>query len=341
MSKEKTISILKYVLGLGLGGVLLWLALRGIEFEKLKGYFVQANYLWVALALVVALLSHWFRAVRWKMLIKAAGYESNSLNLFAAIMVGYMVNQAVPRAGEVTRVTFGSRTENFPLSVSFGTLVTDRIFDIICLGLLVLFIVLLQFEQINVIMDKAFASGEDAADSGGGWIKWLLIGLPVAGIALWLIFRRQLEKVSLYQRVMKFLKEMWQAVKSVRKMDQPVLFVVYTLAIWICYILMTYLAFWALPDTANLPFMFALTAFTMGGIGMVFPSPGGIGSYHFAIIMSFVAYAGILGMTEDHAQEVGTSIAFIIHTSQLVMMIAVGFLCYLFLVPKLRVAARD
>ncbi|MEM7038131.1 MAG: hypothetical protein AAF570_14195, partial [Bacteroidota bacterium] len=86
---------------------------------------------------------------------------------------------------------------------------------------------------------------------------------------------------------------------------------------------------------------FALTAFVMGGIGMVFPSPGGIGSYHFAIIMTFVAFSSAIGLTEEAAKTVGTNIAFIIHTSQLIMMIVVGFLCYLFLVPKLRLIEEE
>ena len=127
---KKVISALKYVLGLGLGVLLLYFALRSVDFEEVKEGFLKANYLWVGLGLVVAILSHWFRAARGKLLFDAAGYQSNTTNLFAAIMVGYMVNQAVPRAGEISRATLGSRTERIPIGVSFGTLVTDRIFDV-------------------------------------------------------------------------------------------------------------------------------------------------------------------------------------------------------------------
>jgi uncharacterized protein (TIRG00374 family) len=119
LNKKTLITILKYVLGLGLGILLLYVALSGVEFKEVQKALQEANYTWVGIGLVLALLSHWFRAVRWKMLFKAAGHESNSMNLFAAIMVGYMVNQAVPRAGEVSRVTLASRTERIPLGVSF------------------------------------------------------------------------------------------------------------------------------------------------------------------------------------------------------------------------------
>lgn len=333
---KKVISILKYVLGLTIGLGLLYLALRGVDFDEVKKGFKEANYLWVGIGLAVAILSHWFRAVRWKLLFRAAGYESNSLNLFAAVMVGYMVNQAVPRAGEISRVTLGSKTERIPMSVSFGTFVTDRIFDVICLGILVLVVFGLQFEQIQAIMDKAFASS-DGSEGGSSLLLPILAGVFAVGALVVFLLRKRLAKIPIFKKAFDFAGQMWDAILSIRKMDQPVLFVVYTLGIWVCYILMTYLVFFALEETANLPFLFAVTAFTMGGIGMLFPSPGGIGSYHFAIITSFVAYAAAFGWTESEASRVGTNIAFIIHTSQFIMMIVVGFLAYLYLVPKIKV----
>ncbi len=334
------ISVLKYAIGLGLGVSLLYLALKDVEFSKVKRGFEEANYLWVGLGLIVAILSHWFRAARWKMLIKAAGYESSTVNLFASTMVGYMVNQAVPRLGEVTKATLTSKTEKLPISVSIGTMVTDRIFDVICLGLLLGTVLLLQYEEIMFVFDQAFAGSESAGqeESGGSLLLPILAGVFVLGAILTLVFRKQLAKIPLINKIFNFIGSVWEAILSVRKMKNPLLFLFYTISIWGCYILMTYLVFFALEQTSNLPFIFALTAFVMGGIGMVIPSPGGVGSYHFAIIMSFVGYATILGFTKDEAQIVGTNIAFIIHTSQFLMMIVVGFLAYLFLVPKIRVA---
>lgn len=317
--------------------------MKGVDFEEVKAGFAKANYLWVGLGLLVALLSHWFRAARWKLLFQAAGHESNTLNLFAAIMVGYMVNQAVPRAGEISRATLGAKTERIPLSVSFGTLVTDRIFDVICLLVIMLLVVSLQFEQIQAIMDRAFAGdGTTATSSGNGSILlYVLLGLGVLGVGVLVVFRKQLSRISIFKKGYDFIGQMLTAILSIRNMEKPLLFVFHTLGIWISYILMTYLVFFALDETAGLPFLFALTTFTMGGIGMVFPSPGGIGSYHFAIILSFVAYATAFGWSEDTARTIGTNIAFIIHTSQLVMMVIVGFFAYLFLVPKVKLVEGE
>ncbi|MBK9447811.1 MAG: flippase-like domain-containing protein [Bacteroidetes bacterium] len=338
MSRKTFFTIVKYVLGLALGGLLMWLAMRGIDFTQVEQGFKDANYLWVAIGLAVAILSHWYRAVRWKLLIEAAGYKSNAWNLFCSIMVGYLVNQALSRVGEVTRATMTAKSEKIPLSVSFGTMVTDRVFDVIALGLLVLGVFLFQFKEIMAIMDKAFANNAPATMNEES-IPWKLIfGITFAvGMLVLIIFWKRFMRIALFAKGVAFSKDIWLAVKSVTKMKRPWLFLYQTVMIWVCYILMTYLVFFALKDTSGLSFTFAITAFTMGGIGMVMPSPGGIGTYHFAIIMSFTAYASSFGWTEDFAKVVGTNIAFIIHTSQFIMMIVAGVICYLFLLPKMKI----
>jgi uncharacterized membrane protein YbhN (UPF0104 family) len=340
LSRKTFFTIVKYVLGLGIGGLLMWLAIPS-NFENQLVYFKEANYLWVALGLIVAVMSHWFRAVRSRLLIEAAGYKSSTWNIFCSIMVGYMVNQALSRVGEVTRATMTAKTEKIPLAVSFGTMVTDRVFDVIALGLLVLGVFVFQFNQVMLVMDKAFASGAPASVNEES-IPWKLIfGITAAvGLLIVLVFRKRLMRIALFARGMKFLKDMWVAFKSVTKMRQPWLFAFLTVMIWVCYILMTYLVFFSLDETANLSFGFAITAFTMGGIGMVLPAPGGFGTYHFAIKMSFSAYAAnFFAGNVAKAEEVGLSMAFIIHTSQFLMMIAIGIICYLAILPKLKLGA--
>jgi glycosyltransferase 2 family protein len=343
-SNKVIFTVLKYVLSIAGGGLLLWLSIRGVNFDELRSGFREADYLWVGFGLLVALLSHWLRAARWKILFRAAGYESNTMNLFASVMVGNMVNQALSRAGEISRATVTARSEKIPLSVTFGTMVTDRIFDVIILGLMLVAVLALQYKEILRIIDKAFSTPPDPnAVAPSGMPLWQMIALATLGLGLlvFLIFRKRILASHLYARIKRFSKETWEAVLSVRKMDQPLLFIGHTLGIWGCYLLMTYLVFFSLEATSGLPFIFALTAFVMGGIGMVFPSPGGIGSYHFAIIMSFVAYGPSFGWTEQVARTVGTNLAFIIHTSQMIMMILVGLLCYLYLLWKIRLGKEE
>jgi hypothetical protein len=324
---------------------LLWLSVKDVEWANVREGFREANYLWVFLGLAIAVWSHWLRAARWVLLFRAAGYEANTLNLFASVMVGNMVNQALPRAGEISRATVTARSERIPLSVTFGTMVTDRIFDVIILGLLIGTVFLLQFKEIMAIIDKAFSDNSAAAQpvANSGMPVWQVATLVAMGVVALAtaVFWRRISRTKLFQRGLAFGRETLKTVLSVRRMDRPILFIVYSVGIWACYVMMTYLVFFSLDPTAGLDPMFALTAFTMGGIGMVLPTPGGIGTYHFAIIMSFVAYAPSFGWTEQYAKTVGTNLAFIIHTSQMIMMIAVGLLCYFYLLQKIRLNKQE
>ena len=207
MDRKKLINILKYVLGFGLGIGLLVMAMLNVDFEKVSGYFAKANYLWVGLALMVAMLSHWFRALRWKMLLDAAGYPSKTSNLFASIMVGYMVNQALPRAGEISRATLASRTEKVPFSTSMGTIVTDRIFDLIILGSLVATIFALEFDHIVNIMETAFQASDEGGgkeEGGGSWIKWVIIAIPVLMVLAYFVFRKKIRASGLEAKIKNF-----------------------------------------------------------------------------------------------------------------------------------------
>ncbi|MCB9231708.1 MAG: flippase-like domain-containing protein [Bacteroidia bacterium] len=331
-------NILKSLLGLLLGVGLLWLATRGQSLAEIRQTFTGADYWWVSLGMLIAILSHLFRALRWQMLLEAAGHSSKLANLFASVMVGYLVNLALPRAGELTRASLTARSERIPVSTSLGTIFTDRVFDLLFLGAMVLGVFLLELDQIMKIVERAFSQPVDpgaTATASFPW-KWVAAGVMALGGILFLVFRKQLMRIGLVQKVVKFLGELWLAVISVRKMKRGWLFLIYSLGIWVCYVFMTYVCFFALEETSGFGFYFALISFTLGGIGMVFPSPGGIGSYHYAFSLAFWAYWAQLGMSgEEAAQNLGTSLAFVIHTSQMVMMIVVGFLCYLYLLPKL------
>jgi uncharacterized membrane protein YbhN (UPF0104 family) len=223
LSRKTLITILKYVLGLGLGALLMWLCMRGIDFAQVEAGFRDANYLWVAAGLVIAILSHWFRAVRWRLLIEAAGHKSNTWNLFCSIMVSYLVNQATGRLGEVARATMTAKSERIPLAVSFGTMVTDRVFDVIALGLLVVGVFLFQFQQIMAIMDRAFANSDPAATASTEvfpW-KWILLASMVVGLLIVIVFWKRLMKISLFAKGVQFSKDIWLSIKSVTKMEQP------------------------------------------------------------------------------------------------------------------------
>lgn len=335
------------MIGLGIGLGLFYLAFSGLKLEEIKDAFKEANYFWISLGMVIAIVSHIFRALRWQMLLKAAGHKTNSLNLFASIMVGYLVNQAIPRAGELSRATMTSRSERIPFSASFGTIVTDRIFDFLCLGLLVGTVFLLELDKLMLIVDEAFKNDDGAAaDSGGIPWKFIILGVMLAGAVALYLLRKKLLATGPGQKIWNFVKDIFGAIKSVRKMRNAPLFIFYTVGIWLAYILMSWVCFFAFEGTSGLGFYFPLIAFVMGGIGMVIPSPGGIGSYHYGFALVFWAYAAtiypIMSQTmpglensPDAVMDVGVVLATIIHASQLLMMIVLGFLCWLYLAAKI------
>lgn len=346
MDKKKLVAILKYTIGVGLGIGLFYLAVKNIDLKEFWENRREINYGWVGLALVIAVLSHWFRAVRWKMLLKAAGYSTNSVNLFASTMVGYLVNQAIPRGGEISRVSLTAQTEKVPLSACFGTLVTDRAFDMLVLGLMVLGIGIVEYDQLMEVFNSAVAKvgAADPAqpESAGFPLKWVLLGLVGVMALAAIVFRKKLAQIGLMDKARNFVRELIQALLSIRKLQSPLLFILYTLGIWVCYVLMTYLVFFSIPETSQIGPWFGLIAFTMGGIGMVIPSPGGIGSYHFAIAVTFGVYWQYLGNADYEASfQTGLKIAFIIHTAQLLMILAVGALSYLYLIPKIRASKPE
>jgi uncharacterized membrane protein YbhN (UPF0104 family) len=340
ISRKTIANVFKYLLSLAIGGGLMAWAFKDVSWSEMMTGLRDANYIWVMLGLIVAVWSHWLRAARWVILFDAAGYKTNTFNLFASVMVGNMVNQALPRAGEISRPTITAKSEKVPLSVSFGTTVTDRIFDVITLGVLVGLSFLLQFKEIMMIIDKTFAdhpeSGSVPVDQGPSLWPWIVLATLVVVGMLIFVFRDKSPLQNLISRATAFSKETLKAVLTVRKMDRWFMFIVYSIAIWLCYVAMTYLVFFAFDATADLGFEFALMAFTMGAIGIVLPSPGGIGSYHFAIQASFVAYASNFGWTVDYAKTLGLNLAFVIHTSQMVMMILVGAGCYFYLLRQIK-----
>lgn len=333
---KKLSSILKYVLGLGLGFGLLYLALSDFEFSELQEKLENANLYLILLALVVALASHFFRAARWKMMLKASNHDAPLLNTYAALMVGYMVNQALPRGGEVARCTMLLRSDNVPVSTSVGTVVTERVFDLLVLLILIATFGLIELEKAlsfpETILAEVERYGADQPQpSDGSGIPWLYIfgGIAVLGMALFLVFRKKIMATAIGQKAKAFLLDTFQAAKSVTRLERPWMFFVHTILIWVCYGIMTALPVMALDSGNELDmniWYFGFILMVMGGLGMAMPVPGGIGPYHFSVLITFLVFFG------EGMREMGQSVAILIHSTQVIMLVGTGFISWLYLV---------
>lgn len=319
MKRATVLSIVKYVVGLALGGAIFYLALRGLNVQTLLEKLRGARYEFWALSLGITLLANLLRAYRWRQLIQATGHDANLGKAFAALMVGYLVNFGVPRLGEVARCTLLMRSSKVPFATAIGTVVSERLIDVLTLLVLMLALAATGASALlNLLGQADFASKIPHTNV---FIGVALIGTGVL-LGLW-FFRKQLLVMPALQPVIKFLLQLWQSIISVRKVGNPLAFIVATLLIWLCYMLSMYYIFPALNFDSTQSLYFSFVLLIMSAIGMAIPLPGGLGSYHSAIVFAFVAYG--------FPTEEGQVFAVVSHAFQMALYIVGGFICYLYL----------
>ncbi len=318
MSKEVLKKIFRSIIFLSIGVFLFWLVYRKTDFKQIWALVKDTKWGWVLLSIGLGLLSHIFRSLRWKLLIRPLGYNPRFSTLFYSVMIMYFSNLAIPRSGELIRCATASKYEKIPFSSLLGTVVTERIIDMLMLVILTLVVL---FSQMGLIVGfvKEHPAIYDTISDFSKSLPILLILSILGLIALFLLykFRRRLRKNKLIDKLYHFAAEFWNGLKTVAHLEGKWLFLFYTLAIWFLYFYMIYVVFKAFDFTAGLNLMQGLVVFVLASFGMVFPSPGGMGSWHFMAIEALKLY-GI------PAEPYGRAFAFVAHESQLFMLITVG-----------------
>jgi len=312
-------SFIRYALTFAITVILLWLSLRGLDLQGenkldfLWHAWLKADkfYLWWMAAFAV--LSHVLRAVRWKMLLLPTGNRVGLWNSFLSLMTGYLVNLAVPRGGEVSRCYNLYQLEKTPVEISFGTVVTERIVDVLCLVLLIAASFYLEWEKLKVFMDTLdFSSGKNMAIPF--WI-WIAIALGFAFLIAVYFLRKN-------EKLLKIIVGFKEGLLSVFQLKSKVLFLFYSLAIWGFYFLMSYLVLLAFPETASLGFSAVVTLFAIGSIAMAAPLPGGTGSYHVLVPLGLT--------TLYHVPSVdAVAFVFVFHAWQTLLMIVIGVISFI------------
>jgi uncharacterized protein (TIRG00374 family) len=251
------------------------------EGENKWDYLLQtwrkADFGWLVVMAGVSMLSHIIRAERWRMVLHTTGQKSSLAHSFYSVMVGYLVNLVIPRGGEISRCYNLFKLDKTPVETSFGTVVLERIVDVICLAILILI-------SFGIASQRLFEFIDTLPFSSGG-SKWgiLIILVPVGIISVilfyWLIRRNK--KIS--ERFQKLWKGFKEGVLSVFKLKNKSLFIFYSCFIWFCYFLSSYAVLKAFPATNQLDFTAVLSVFAIGAIAMAVPLPGGTGSYHVLV----------------------------------------------------------
>lgn len=309
-------SVIQYSVITLIGVMFLYFVFKGIEWDQLIEKFKEANYWWMALGMLVSLFSHWLRAYRAIMLYDALNYKVPVKNSFYAVIIGYMMNYVIPRAGEVSRCAALVKTDDIPLEKSLGTVVTERVFDMVILLFILAFVFFIQFDLLSNYIQQSLSGNENVV-SGGVNLK-LVFGIAlVVFVAVIFLVRKKLAAIPLFKKIIDLLSGFSEGLMSVKNVKNPFLFVFLSLSIWFCYVLMMYFCLFATKATANLGFNECLTVFAIGAIGVVIPAPGaGAGTYHFAIMQSLLLF-GV-------PQADGIAYATIVHGMQMIVLLALG-----------------
>ncbi len=263
--------------------------------DKVLTDISQANGWWIGLSVILFMLSNIIRSWRWQALLKPLGYNIKLSNGFFAIMIGYISNLAIPRIGEIIRAGSIAKYEEIPTEKAMGTVVTDRIVDVVSLLIMILIAIVLEYEMIIDYFTKNSSFASKINTILASPIFYIVI-VVLGFLLLWILKNAKTisSKNIFFGKLYNFAIGLIDGILSIFKLENPLLFILQTIAIWGLYYLMSYVCMFAFEPTANLGPIAGLVVFIFGGLGMVFPSPGGMGSYHFLIGESLGFY-GVSG----------------------------------------------
>lgn len=308
-SKQK--SILKITIPILLSIVAIWYSFSIIPIENLISSFRQADYAFVLLGAFMGLLSHLSRAYRWRFQLEPMGYKIKLGNSVMAVFVAYLINYTIPRAGEVARASVLTNYEGIPFEKSFGTIVSERIADMVVMLGIIIVTLFLQFDFIFEKLSDSISI-------------YKIIITAVLAVIIILILTRTIQKGNskIILKIKSFVNGLLEGVCSIFKMKKKWLFIFHTLFIWSMYVLMFYATSFSIAETSDIPFAAILVGFIFASFSIA-ATNGGIGSYPLAIYAAF----SVFNVPED------PSIAFgwIMWTSQTLMIMFFGGISLLYL----------
>lgn len=325
MVKTRAVQILKIIIPVSLGIYLVWHIYNQLTPDQRNDLFTSfenANYFWVVLSFFMGLLSHWIRGYRWKFQLEAMGYSPSTANNFMAVMIGYIVNLALPRVGEVSRAAAIAKYEGIPFQKSFGSILSERALDFIILLLITFATLILQYELLEKYALELIAVVQGKFEGPLLLIAGFM-GLLLIGLSFYLL--KKFAHIPLVGKVRGFVNELLEGLRSIIRMKKRWLYLLATLAIWGLYIGMFTVCFFALEETSDVGISAVFAGFVLGSFAIVI-IPGGIGAFPAGIMQALLLY-GV-------SAESGFALGWILWFSQTIMILVVGGLC-MFLMPIL------
>ena len=312
-------NILTIVISLAFAGFFLWLALRGLDFEVIKGALAKANYSWVLLAAVFGLGAYWFRAVRWNLLLEPMGHKISNSNSLWSISFGYLMNLTIPRSGELARATALYGVEKVPVDKSFGTIILERVIDLVCMLVFLGLTLIFKYDAILAFYQQ---SGANVSPTKIGLV---LGALAVCGI-LFFALREKLRNVPVLGKIVGIIDGILAGLLSIFKLKQKGKFFLLTVLIWVCYYFAAYLVCFSLPETSDFGFADGFYLLVVGTLGMIIPASGGIGAFNLAMKFGFMALFISMGKDATLGGEIGLIYSFISLPLQICLMLVMGLI---------------
>lgn len=294
---KKFSAALRFTIFFGLGIFLIWLSVKNLtqkDIDEIKSSLGRANYFWLVVAVLIGALSNVSRAMRWKQLLEPLNHNPKLSNTFFAVMVGYFANYALPRLGEVTRCGILARYDKVPFAESLGTVIVERIVDVICFFVAVGIVFLVQFDTIWGYLNDNFLPGMSKKESNSKTLLFAIGAFVVVAIGAF-VYRKLIMQL-MGEKILAVLTKFTNGIKSIAKLKSPLVFIAHSVFIWLCYYVMLHVSFWSISETSSLGFEAVATAFILGTL-MVMVTPGGIGAYPIAIqgVLSLYAVNANIG----------------------------------------------
>ena len=291
MIKDRINAFLKFLFFLSLGLFLIWISTKSLtkeEVETVKSQLLSANYNILVPSVLIILLSHFIRALRWKMMIVPISYKPSLFNVFLSVLIGFFFNLIFPRLGELMKCTLLGKHEKIPVDKLVGTIVAERLIDVFCLLLVISVTIISQYKRVGNYAKELIGSFYEKVQyniNNAITLSMILLTLVVLGF---IAFKR-FQKIKSIEKIKSIIKGILTGFVSIRKIEKKGLFIFYTFSIWFLYLYCIKIGFLAINEISTLGWIPSLTILTFGSFAMI-ATQGGIGAYQLAVQKTLVLF---------------------------------------------------
>lgn len=323
--RRGVLQALKFLAFLVLGLILLWLAFRKTDFNKLAADLREANYTWLLVSVLFGFIAYLSRARRWILLINPLGHKPSLGNTFNALMTGYLANLALPRVGEITRCVALGKKEKIPVDQLFGTILIERTIDLFSLLIIMFVVIFTASDQVTEFMNKSIfipLQEKILILFGVTWILWaVVLGLLIISFVLLIKYKKDLRKIRFFAKIFDTGRGVINGLKTITNLKSKWEFLFHTIFIWLNYALMTWVVVFTIESTSHISFSESFFLLVIGGLAMSAPVQSGFGVFHYTISRALV-------IIENVPLEDGLVYSLLTHESQLIFVAIIGTISF-------------